>query len=268
MNLTRIQRLNIDSTNFEYDNTSVSLRVALPNPIVKVPESYNVVLEKAEIPIGNIPLNVLSEPHYIAIDYPSSAPDHPVLEKKLNIFWIQDEYRSINEFVAKVNKIINDDLLPSVSCGTFSYNSTDLRLEYKFGDSVHRDTLAMGVEMWFDHRLKYLLDGIPGLVSGEEDPTMTAENTRFHKVTWNTFLAGAAGTVIKPQDSYLIPRLFGFKSIRITSSLPTRPYITFDQASGKSVSSNLLAEVMLDSQNYTEGELTSFMSQRTSSSTS
>jgi hypothetical protein len=55
MNLTRIQRLNIDSTNFEYDNTSVSLRVALPNPIVKVPESYNVVLEKAEIPIGNIP---------------------------------------------------------------------------------------------------------------------------------------------------------------------------------------------------------------------
>jgi hypothetical protein len=153
---------------------------------VKVPESYNVVLEKAEIPIGNIPLNVLSEPHYIAIDYPSSAPDHPVLEKKLIIFWIQDEYRSINEFVAKVNKIINDDLLPSVSCGTFSYNSTDLRLEYKFGDSVHRDTLTMGARCG-DHRLKYLLDGIPGYfwgipISGPiptHDDSTRSPGTRF-----------------------------------------------------------------------------------------
>lgn len=252
MSLTRIQRINIDSTNFEYKNTNVSLRVATPVPIIKVPEEYNVVLEKAEIPISKIPLNVIQDPLYIMIDYPPGAPDHPVLEKKLNIFTIQGEYYSVAQFVAMVNKIIHGDLGPSVSCGLFSYNTTTHRIEYKFGDSVDRTTLGLGVEMWFDNRLMYLLDGIPNLFASAPDLGLSS-SLKMHKVTWNTYLGGEAGVVLKEQQSYLIPRLFGFKSIRISSSLPTPPYIIYDQQADKANQSNLLSEIMMDSQNFVEG---------------
>jgi hypothetical protein len=178
MSLSRIQRLNIDSTSLESDNQNVSLAVSLQTPIVKVPQEYNVVLEKAEIPISNIPLNVIDQPYYIMIDYPPSAPAHPILQPKLNVFTIQGAYFSIADFIAKINKIIDGDLLPTVSCGTFSHNSEDHRLEYKFGSATQRSTMALGVEMWFDSRLIYLLDGISNLFSPTNDTSLSPKCTR------------------------------------------------------------------------------------------
>ena len=252
MSLSRIQRINIDSSNFAANSTNVSLRVAMQNAIVKVPEAYNVVLEKAEIPISKIPLGILDSPHYIMIDYPPTAPDHPVLEKKLNIFSIQGEYYSILEFVRKINDIISFNLAPGVSCGSFSYDSEEHRLEYKFGSTLDRSTMALGVEMWFDSKLLYLLDGIDGVFAPTPDSTISS-TLKMHKVTWTTFLNGEVGVVIRNQNRYLIPRLYGFKSIRIMSTLPLRPYIIYEQDKDKSIPSSLLAEIMMDSQNFIEG---------------
>jgi hypothetical protein len=250
MSLSRIQRLNIDSTAFEYNNQNVSIDTALAAPIIKVPEAYNVVLEKAEIPISAIPLGILTTPHYIMIDYPPGLPDHPVLEKKLNVFSISGAYFSISELLGKVNKIINGDLLPAVSCGTFGLNNEDNRIEYKFGSPVERAMLAAGVEVYFDARLMYLLDGIPKLYSPTRDLSLSPV---MHKLTWTEFLGVESGVVIGQQSTYLLPRLFAFKSIRISSSLPTRPYITYDQLANKTVPSNMLAEIMMESQNYQQG---------------
>ena len=144
------------------------------------------------------------------IDYPPSAPAHPVLEPKLNIFTIQGAYFSITDFVKMINKVINDDLLPSVSCGTFSYDRSVHRIMYKFGSPTHRSTMALGVEMWFDRRLIYLLDGISNLFSPTPDLTISPT---MHKVTWSDFLGTEPDAVVKHQSTYLLPRLFGFKSI-------------------------------------------------------
>jgi hypothetical protein len=253
MSLTRIQRINIDSTNFSaQQGSNVGLQVSLQNPIVKVPQEYNVVLEKCEIPISQIPLNFLNDPLYIMIDYPPTAPDHPVLQKKLNIFTIQGAYRSVTEFIDYVNSIIHTNLLPSLSCGSFGYNPETFRIEFKFGDAVQRATQALGVEVWFDSRLTYLLDGIEGLFGSTPDLSIST-TVDMLLLDWTTFVGSSDTVVIKAQEKYLLPRLFGFKSIRIHSTLPTRPYMIYDQSSNKAVPSDLLAEIMLDSQNFVEG---------------
>lgn len=251
MSLTRIQRINIDSTDFKFNNSNVSLLVSLPNPIVKVPSEYNVVVEKAEIPISRIPLNVIREPYTIMIDYPPSMPDHPVLEKKLNVFTFSGAYYTVSEFLGMVNKIINDDLQPGVSCGGFSLNS-DLRIEYKFGDPTQRSGMAAGITVWFDSRLKYLLDGIPGLFSATPDTSLSS-TLEMYELDWAGYLGAVSGVVLKPQAEYLLPRLFGFKSIRIFSDLPTTPYAIYDPVTSKTKYSDLLTEIMMDSQNYVQG---------------
>jgi hypothetical protein len=194
------------------------------------------------------------------IDYPPDAPDHPVLEKKLNIFWIQGKYSSITEFLAMINKIINDDLGPSLSCGKFVYDRDNLRIGYEFGDATQRATMALGVEMWFDAKLKYLVEGIPLLFDPQPDPTVFTGDDEMFKVRWDKYTSGEAAVVTRHQENYLLPRLFGFKSIRITSSLPTRPYTVFKQSTYSTVPTNLLRRLCLTHRTTLRAERISFMS--------
>lgn len=251
----RIARLNVDSTNNSSSEQPCNKECNLAEPIVSLPEDYDLVIEKVEIPISLMPINVLDKHHYIFIDYPPSAPAHPVLQPKLNIFSIFGAIQSVDELLEKVNKIITWDLLPSVSLGTFRYDRETERIEFKFGTPVDRNTLAMGVGLWFDERLVRMLDKIPGLYPPSPDPGYKTQEAEMYKLDLAGYLATAPDVVFKQQTTYLIPRTYGFKSVRIFSTLPTYSYFVHIPEIGGVVRSKMLTEFTLNSASYTEAQV-------------
>ncbi len=218
--------------------------------ILSNPQDYDVTIEKAEIPISQIPLDILENPLRIIIDNPTAS--HPTLQPGENYFEISGEYHSIPEFLDKVNAI-----LTLVSGGSYGFKQLDnrqSRILYKFGETADRAALASGVEVYFEHGLKDLLEGFPTLY--EQMPFgYLGEAATFFKLDWTRYLGSTSGVVLTEQPRYLLSRFFGFKSVRIFTNMPVVPYYIFDQVTSKVAKTNMLSEIVLNSDDYSEGLL-------------
>lgn len=219
--------------------------------ILSNPQDYDVTIEKAEIPISQIPLDILEHPLRIIIDYPKDLPAHATLQPGENYFEISGAYYSIHEFLEKVNVIM------STVGGSFGFKQLDnrqSRILYKFGDASDRASLAQGIEIYFERGIKELLEGFETLYS-EMPPGYLGETATFFKLDWVGYLGSNPGVVLTEQPRYLLSRFFGFKSVRIFSNLPTIPYYIFDQVTSKVAKTNMLSEIVLNSDDYSEGLL-------------
>lgn len=251
----RKTRLNVDGMN----KTSMVKPADITNysnaTIISYPKDYDVTVEKAEIPISQVPMDVIEKPYRIIIDYPKNLPPHPTLQPGENYFEVGGSYYTIPEFLGKVNEIINHNIGPTVTGGSFGFKQQegrDSRILYKFGDAGDRAALSVGVEIYFERGIRELLDGFPTLY--EEMPFgYLGETEKFFKLNWPQYLGSETGVVLTEQPYYMLTRFYGFKAVRIFSNMPTQPYKIFDQDNNTLRDTNMLTEIVLNSDDYPNG---------------
>jgi hypothetical protein len=251
----RKTRLNVDGMNKTSEVKSADITNHTSDIILRYPQDYDITVEKAEIPISQVPMDVIEKPYRIIIDYPKDLPPHPTLQPGENYFEVGGSYFTISEFLGKVNAIINNNIGPSITGGSFGFKKLDgrnSRILYKFGDASDRAALAIGVEIYFERGIRELLDGFPTLY--EEMPFgYLGETEKFFKLNWNQYLGSETGVVLSEQPYYMLTRFYGFKSVRIYSNMPTLPYKVFDQDTNTLRNTNMLTEIVLNSDDYPDG---------------
>ena len=251
-----IVRLNMERYNASAQPQRAEIENLNTKSILANPEDYDMVIEKAEVPLTLMPLDIITAPMRIIVDYPRTLPTHPQLLPGENYFSIGGSYNSPSELLDKINVIIWDRLGPTFGGGSFGLKNTgdrDSRILYKFGDALDRTSLSAGIEIYFEASLHDLVSEIPGLYE-LMPPGYLGESSRFYRLDWVGFLGGATGVVLKEQTRYLIPKLYGFKSIRVLSNLPIVPFWEFDQSKQAVENSNLITEIILNSETYAEDQ--------------
>lgn len=245
--------LNIDFVNEEDEPIEANYNVILPRNIIDHASDYSVSIRKAEIPIQDIPFDIIKKPYNICI-YADSSFSHPVLSPGYHYFSFGGEYRSVEELLNKVNNILdtyNSGTNP-LTFGLYGYNMITNRITYKIGVQTDIDASSNGAFVYIDHRLKYLLDGFTNLY---QDESRLPDGKKYNRIRTESY----SSVSILSQERYLLNRLYNFKTIRIYSGLKTYSYYLLNQNTNSMIGSQLLGEIVLNSLNYSADQTNSLL---------
>lgn len=207
--------------------------------IIDCASDFTVSVHKAEIPIKNIPLDIVdnNDPYVFYIFYKDLGTSYSNLIEGPNRFEIKGEYYSITEFLKRINDIIQT---PEYNLGAFSLAGDFI--EFKYSPNVDQ---RLGLELYFSDSLKYL---IPMDHLYSETNTFSDSGHIFYYINQEELIPFGVPAI--KQTTYSLKNFYNFKQIIVKSTLPTRSYKVYQDQSTIVTDSQILIDVSLNSENY------------------
>ena len=229
----------IKRCSFQYHNTTAIAKELRwkPNSSLRIlPQAnlYDVWVEKANLPNSNKyrPIDLVEQPYTIMIQYEEKDVPHPNLVYGPNYFKISGPIYSIQEFVDKVN-----DILEKASRTPGEYPLGQIKLTYQ-GSTVVLVWQAKETDyakwndylVYFDYHLSTLFNF--GYISGDDFSHQNEDFLRLRPVK-----------VDKEQESYTADRFYKIASLNIYSNLPCGEHLVYNADDKAMRTSNLLVEI-------------------------
>lgn len=192
--------------------------------------NFEVCVHKLEVPLAGNPINIITVPYKIILwKEDKSISDAPLLPREINNFTISGPIYSEQEFIDKVNEIIQKKPAP-YNLGSFSL--VDRKLIFTIHDAAEAANHNK-IYIYLDARLRKLFDGFK------------YQEEEFSDDLYYRLIVDPAtsGKIEYKQTKSSIHRFTKIKSIRVYSDLPTEPFIVVDQQLQAFVRTNMLTEI-------------------------